>query len=346
MIKFDSDYMSGCHNEVLRRIVETNMEETPGYCCDEYCNKAKELIRTECGNNDAQVWFMIGGTQTNSIVLSALLRNHEGVIAANTGHIAVHEAGAVEANGHKVIELPAIDGKLSSKSIANYIDNFYADATYPHMVFPGAVYISFPTELGTLYTLDELTEISDICKFRNIPLFIDGARLGYGLMSEGNNVTLKDIARLSDVFYIGGTKVGALFGEAVVASNNNLLPHFFTTIKQHGALLAKGRLLGIQFETLFTNNLYYKISNHAIDQAVRIRDAFLSNGNKLAINSPSNQQFIILPNNVMDKLSKNVSFEIWGKRGEKETIVRFVTSWATRSEDVDLLISLLKTIKQ
>ena len=346
MIKFDSDYMSGCHSEVLKRLVATNMEETPGYCCDEYCQRAAELIKNECGNDEAQVWFMVGGTQTNSTVLSALLRNHEGVIAADSGHIAVHEAGAIEAWGHKVIELKSVDGKLSAESIDNHIDNFYDDATYPHMVFPGAVYISFPTELGTLYTLKELSEISETCKRRNIPLFIDGARLGYGLMSEGNDVTIKDIARLSDVFYIGGTKVGALFGEAIVASNCNLLPHFFTTIKQHGALLAKGRLLGIQFETLFTDNLYYNISKHAVEQAIRIRDSFVKNGYKLAINSPSNQQFIVLPNEIMDKLSEYVSFEVWGKRGETETTVRFVTSWATKAEDVDSLINILTNIKQ
>ena len=346
MIKFDSDYMCGCHSEVLKRIVATNMEETPGYCCDEYCQKASELIKKECGNDEAQVWFMVGGTQTNSTVLSALLRNHEGVIAADSGHISVHEAGAIEASGHKVIELKSVDGKLSAKSIADYIDNFYDDTTYPHMVFPGAVYISFPTELGTLYTLKELSEISETCKSRNVPLFIDGARLGYGLMSEGNDVTIKDIARLSDVFYIGGTKVGALFGEAIVASNSNLLPHFFTTIKQHGALLAKGRLLGIQFETLFTDNLYYNISKHAVEQAIRIRDSFAKNGYKLAINSPSNQQFIVLSNEIMDKLSEYVSFEVWGKRGESETTVRFVTSWATQAEDVDSLINILTNIKQ
>ena len=344
MIRFDNDYMAGCHPKILEQLSLTNLEETPGYGHDHYCKEASELIRKECGNPDAEVWFMNGGTQTNSTVLNALLRRHEGVIATESGHIAVHEAGAVEAWGHKVIELPSTDGKLYASAIDRYITDFYADATYPHMVFPGAVYISFPTELGTLYSLKELTDISEVCHKHNIPLFIDGARLGYGLMAESCDVTIQDIARLSDVFYIGGTKVGLLFGEAVVAKSPKLLPHFFTTIKQHGALLAKGRLLGIQFKTLFTDGLYYEVSQHAIHQANRIREAFTQNGYKIAFDSPTNQQFFTLPNEAMDRLAENVSFEVWGRRRETETTVRFVTSWSTKTEDVDCLIQQINKL--
>lgn len=344
MIRFDSDYMEGCHPDVMQRLVETNSEQTAGYGCDQYCALAAELIRKECNTPNAEIWFMTGGTQTNSTVLAGLLRRHEGVIAANTGHIAVHESGAVEAWGHKVIELPSSDGKLSAVQIEEYVDTFYADATYPHMVFPGAVYISYPTEFGTLYSLQELTEISNSCRKRNIPLYLDGARLGYGLMSDASDVTIKDIARLCDLFYIGGTKVGTLFGEAVVAVNHDLIPNFFTTIKQHGALLAKGRLLGIQFSALFTDNLYYRISRHAVVQAMRIKKAFAAKGIMTAVDSFTNQQFFTISNSMMDKLAKNVSFEIWGKRGETHTTIRFVTSWATRSDDVDKLIEYVNTL--
>lgn len=256
MIHFDTDYMEGAHPEVIRRLTETNLEQTVGYGNDPYTARAKELIRKACGQPEAAVHFLVGGTQTNATVIDGLLAHHEGVLAAETAHINVHESGAIEATGHKVITLPQHEGKLRADEVKAYITDFYRDETYEHMVAPGMVYISHPTEYGTLYTLDELENLSRVCREAHIPLYMDGARLGYGLASPGTNVTLKDIARLCDAFYIGGTKVGTLFGEAVVSPDPKRLPHFFPLIKQHGALLAKGRLLGIQFETLFTDGLY------------------------------------------------------------------------------------------
>lgn len=338
---FDTDYMEGAHPEVMRRLLETNLEQTVGYGSDPYTQHAKERIRQACGVPEAGVHFLIGGTQTNSTVIDGLLRQHEGVVAAETAHINVHESGAIEATGHKVLTLPQHDGKLKAEEVEKYINDFYHDETYEHMVAPGMVYISHPTELGTLYSLKELEALSDVCHRANIPLYMDGARLGYGLASPDTDVTLTDIARLCDVFYIGGTKVGALFGEAVVAPNPKQLPHFFPLIKQHGALLAKGRLLGIQFETLFTDNLYKRMGEHAVRLALKLKDAFKSKGYKLQLDSPTNQQFVCLPNETIDRLLQHATFELWGPRGEKETVVRFVTSWATREEDVDAFIRLL-----
>lgn len=341
MLHFDTDYMEGAHPEVMRHLMDTNLEQTSGYGNDEHSLHAKELIRTACGQPDATVYFLVGGTQTNSTVIDALLSHHEGVLATETAHINVHEAGAIEATGHKVITLPQHDGKLCAKEVEEYITNFYNDETYEHMVAPGMVYISHPTELGTLYTLNELEALSNVCNKAGIPLFLDGARLGYGLAAPNTDVALADIARLCDIFYIGGTKVGALFGEAVVARDASLLHHFTTLVKQHGALLAKGRLLGVQFETLFTDNLYQHIATHAIDMAMKLKEALIVKGYRLFIDSPTNQQFVYLSNETIDRLSQNATFELWGPRGEKETVVRFVTSWATREEDVDALISLL-----
>lgn len=341
MLHFDTDYMEGAHPEVMRHLMDTNLEQTSGYGNDEHSLHAKELIRTACGQPDAAVYFLVGGTQTNSTVIDALLSHHEGVLATETAHINVHEAGAIEATGHKVITLPQHDGKLCAKEVEEYITNFYSDETYEHMVAPGMVYISHPTELGTLYTLNELEALSNVCHKAGIPLFLDGARLGYGLAAPNTDVALADIARLCDIFYIGGTKVGALFGEAVVARDASLLHHFTTLVKQHGALLAKGRLLGVQFETLFTDNLYQHIATHAIDMAMKLKEALIVKGYRLFIDSPTNQQFVYLSNEIIDRLSQNATFELWGPRGEKETVVRFVTSWATREKDVDALISLL-----
>ena len=341
MIHFDTDYMEGAHPEVMRRLVETNLEQTPGYGCDDYTARAKDLIREACGQPQAAVQFLVGGTQTNATVIDALLARHEGVLAAETAHINVHEAGAIEATGHKVLTLPQYDGKVKAADVEAYIRNFYHDETYEHMVAPGMLYISHPTELGTLYTLAELEDLSRVCREANIPLYMDGARLGYGLAAEGTDVTLKDIARLCDVFYIGGTKVGALFGEAVVAARPERLPHFFSLVKQHGALLAKGRLLGIQFGTLFTDGLYQRIGAHAVRLALKLKQAFVEKGYKLHLDSPTNQQFVCLPNETIDRLKREATFELWGPRGETETVVRFVTSWATREEDVDKLIALL-----
>lgn len=341
MIHFDTDYMEGAHPEIMRRLVETNLDQTTGYGTDPYTAKAKELIRKACGKPDAAVYFLVGGTQTNATVIDALLDKFEGVLAAETAHINVHEAGAIEASGHKVLTLPQHDGKVNKDDVEKYITDFYRDDTYEHMVAPGMLYISHPTEFGTLYTLEELKGLKAVCQKAGIPLYMDGARLGYGLATDSTNVTLKDIAEICDVFYIGGTKVGALFGEAVVAADPNTLPHFFPIVKQHGALLAKGRLLGVQFEALFTNNMYLEIGRHAVRLAMKLKKTFLEKGYKIHIDSPTNQQFVCMPNTVIDRLSKYASFELWGPRGETETVVRFVTDWATSEKDIDKLIELL-----
>ncbi len=344
MIYFDSDYMAGAHPKVMERLLETNHLSTIGYGCDEYTKHAAELIRNACGQPNARVYFLVGGTQTNATVIDGLLSRHQGVLAAESAHINVHEAGAIEATGHKILTLPQYEGKVLASDLKEYIDNFYSDDTYEHMVAPGMLYISFPTEYGTTYSYEELTKLSEICHNANIPLYIDGARLAYGLAAKGNNVTLKDIAQLSDVFYIGGTKVGALFGEAVVITNPTLLKNFFPLIKQHGALLAKGRLLGVQFEALFENNLYEEIGLQAVDKAIRIRNLFNSKGYKIVVDSTTNQQFIRLPNQIIDKLKENISFELWGPRGKTETVVRFVTGWATSHTDIDTLASILNNL--
>ena len=341
MIYFDSDYMAGAHPEVMKRLMDTNFEQTTGYGSDAYTANAAELIREACDAPQARVHFLVGGTQTNATVIDGILARHEGVLTAESGHINVHESGAVEATGHKVLTLPSYQGKVSADDVKNHICSFYKDDSYEHMVAPGMLYISFPTEYGTVYSLKELEDISSACHEAGIPLFIDGARLGFGLAAQGNDVTLKDIARLADVFYIGGTKVGALFGEAVVVTNPSLLRHFTPLIKQHGALLAKGRLLGLQFEALFADGLYFRIGRETVERAVRLKAAFEDHGFKAAIDSPTNQQFFTLPNPVIDRLKENVSFEMWGPRGETESTVRFVTGWSTTDEDIDMLASYL-----
>lgn len=341
MVYFDSDYMAGAHPKVMRALLETNLEMTVGYGLDAYCEEARERIRNACDAPNALVQFLVGGTQTNATVIDALLHRHEGVLSADSAHINVHESGAIEHTGHKVLTLPTQNGKVSATDVENYIQNFYRDETYEHMVAPGMLYITQPTELGTIYSLKELEDLSATCHRNNIPLYLDGARLAYALTSPAADFTIADIARLCDVFYIGGTKCGALFGEAVVAPNPQRLPHFFPLVKQHGALLAKGRLLGIQFATLFSNNLYFSIAQHANQLAQKIRQAFIDKGYPIAVESATNQQFFVLPNEVMDKLHESVSFEVWGTRGEKTTTVRFVTSWATTEQDVETLIHLL-----
>ena len=278
MIYFDTDYMAGAHPKVMERLMQTNAEQTVGYGCDNYTLRAKELVKQACSAPDARVYFLVGGTQTNSTVIDGVLDRHEGVLAAESGHINVHESGAIEATGHKILTIPSYDGKVKAEDVGNFINNFYSDDTYEHMVAPGMLYISFPTEYGTLYSLKELEDLSKACHDAGIPLFIDGARLGYGLVAEGNDVTLADIARLSDVFYIGGTKVGALFGEAVVITNLEILKPFTPLVKQHGALLAKGKLLGLQFEALFKDGLYMRIGRHAVNMAVRVREIFHAAG--------------------------------------------------------------------
>ena len=342
MIYFDTDYMTGAHPKVLKRLSQTNFDPTAGYGNDEFCDNARKMIQDACGAPDARVYFLVGGTQTNSTVIDGLLDRHEGVLCAESGHINVHESGAIEATGHKVLTLPSYSGKVSAEDVDNYIRTFYEDETYEHMVAPGMLYISFPTEYGTVYSLKELEDISNVCHRHDIPLFIDGARLGYGLASKGCDVTLKDIARLSDVFYIGGTKVGLLFGEAVVVTNNKLLKHFTPLAKQHGALLAKGRLLGVQFEALFTDGLYESISEGCVRRAMMLKEVFVSKGYKVEVDSPTNQQFFRLPNSVIDDLKSEVSFEMWGPRGESESVVRFVTAWTTTDQDIEHLRMLLK----
>lgn len=321
--------------------MRTNMEPCPGYGNDVYTKMAREKIRAACGRKDADVRFLVGGTQTNRIVIDSMLQNYEGVISATTGHVNAHEAGAIEASGHKVLTVPGYDGKLRADDVEDLISRFYADGSYEHMVFPGMVYISHPTEYGTLYTLGELEEISSVCRRHSIPLFLDGARLGYGLMSRGTDVTLSDIADLCDVFYIGGTKVGALCGEAVVFTHNNAPKHFFTTVKQNGALLAKGRLLGIQFDTLFTDGLYFEISKNAIDRAEELKDLFAQKGYPFFKNSPTNQQFIVLSDEKISELAPLVRFEVWERVDEGHCAVRFATSWATERSDIEALAKIL-----
>ncbi|WMJ77284.1 MULTISPECIES: threonine aldolase family protein [unclassified Sedimentibacter] len=341
MLTFESDYTEGAHEKVLQRLFETNMEKLSGYGNDKYCTEAKEKIKTLCQCPSADIYFLVGGTQTNQTVIDAVLQQYEGVIAATSGHISVHEAGAIEFTGHKVLEIPHVHGKLQADTLLNYIKTFYADENHEHMVFPGMVYISHPTEYGTLYSLKELQSISQICSKYDLPLYLDGARLGYGLMSKNTDVTLPDIAKLCDAFYIGGTKVGALCGEAVMFTHNNTPKHFMTIVKQHGALLAKGRLLGIQFYTLFTDDLYFKISRHAIEMAEILKNAFEEKGYTFYLNSPTNQIFIVLENSKMKELQEQISFSFWEKADENHTVVRFATSWATKKEDVDALVSLL-----
>ena len=339
-LSFECDYTTGAHPEILKKLTETNFESLSGYGVDHYCESAKEKIKALC-NNDVDVFFLVGGTQTNSIVIASLLNSYEGVIAADTGHVSVHEAGAIEYTGHKVLTIPHQDGKIMPTVLSAYIDNFYNDENHEHMVFPGMVYISHPTENGTLYSKDELKQISDICRNHKIPLFLDGARLGYGLMSKNTDVTLADIAELCDAFYIGGTKVGALCGEAVVFKKSATPKHFMTTVKQHGALLAKGRLLGIQFDTLFTDDLYFKISSHAIEMAELLKTILKEKGYRFAWESVTNQQFVVLENTQMEKLKENVGFSFWENADSNHTVVRFATSWSTRKEDVEKLRELL-----
>lgn len=342
MLYFESDYMEGAHEAVLQRLCETNLEHLSGYGNDKYCFAAKQKIRETCHlPSQADIYFLTGGTQTNKTVIATMLKPYEGVVAATTGHINMHEAGAVEFTGHKVLSIPGKNGKIEAETLSNYLKIFYADENHEHMVFPGLVYISHPTEYGTLYTKKELTDIAAVCSQYKMPLFLDGARLGYGLMSQGTNVTVADIATFCDVFTIGGTKVGALCGEAVVFPKNNAPLHFLTMTKEHGAMLAKGRLLGIQFETLFTDDLYFRISRHAIEMADQLREAFRRKGYTFYIGSPSNQIFIVLENDRMKQLAKQVLFSFWERADESHTVVRFATSWATQPEDVRMLAELL-----
>ena len=340
MLSFANDYAEGAHEKILQKLIDTNRESLPGYGSDRYCESAKNRIREACQCAEAEIYFLAGGTQTNQVVIDTLLADYEGVIAAKTGHISVHEAGAIEYTGHKVLELPQKEGKLLAEEVESYLAGFYGDVTHEHMVFPGMVYITHPTEYGTLYTKRELQEISGVCARYNIPLYLDGARLGYGLAGERTDVTLPDLAAYCDAFYIGGTKVGALCGEAVVFTRN--APRYFMTrVKQHGALLAKGRLLGIQFDTLFTDNLYLENGRNAVRMANMLRKVFADKGYSFYLETPTNQIFIVLENEQLERLGNEVLFDIWEKYDESHTVVRFATSWATSEQDVAALAALL-----
>lgn len=343
MIRFECDYAEGAHPQIMERLMQTNFEQTQGYGEDRYCENARRLIRSLCEDESSDVHFLVGGTQTNMTVIASVLRPHQGVITATTGHINVHETGAIEATGHKVIALPGIDGKLTADRIEQVYMEHWNDPNHEHIVQPGMVYISNPTEGGTIYSKKELQALSDVCRKHGLPLFMDGARLGYGLAAENNDLTLPDIAKLCDVFYIGGTKVGALFGEAVVITNDRLKKDFRYLIKQRGGMLAKGRLLGIQFETLFNDGLYDKISHHAVQMAMKIRNAFRAKKISFLCESPTNQQFPILTQDQIVLFSKKYAFEYWTKIDDQRGAVRFCTSWATREEDVDMLVKDIST---
>lgn len=339
MIRFECDYTQGAHPRIIEALARTNMEQTKGYGEDEYCESARKLIKEKCECPDADVHFLVGGTQTNMTVIASVLRPHQGVISADSGHISVHETGAIESTGHKVLAIPSEDGKLTAAQIMEMCQEHIDDESFEHIVQPGMVYISNPTENGTLYTKAELIAISEVCHKYGLPLFLDGARLGYGLMAEGNDITLSDLAKCCDVFYIGGTKVGALFGEAVVITNNSLKKDFRYIIKQKGGMLAKGRLLGIQFEELFKDDLYMEISSHADRLAMKIRKAFEDRNIPFAYESVTNQQFPILTYEQAKILSEKYSFsmnEAELKKGPAK--VRFCTSWATSESDVDELL--------
>ena len=339
-LSFACDYAKGAHPAIMRRMVETNLMETAGYGLDEISDSARNRIRKACKCENAAVEFLTGGTQTNAVMIDALLKSYQGVIAARTGHISVHEAGAIEANGHKVLTIPHQYGKISAVDVEKYLEDFYSDENHEHMVMPGMVYLSHPTEYGTLYAKAELQAFRNVCDKYGIYLYVDGARLAYGLAGDGCDLTIKDLAERCDVFYLGGTKVGALCGEAVVFPRGNAPAHFMTMVKQHGALLAKGRLLGIQFDVLMQDGLYFKIARHAVEQAIRLRDAFVAKGYKMYSNSPTNQQFVLLDKCTIERLEKDFVFEQWFPVGNMMNC-RFVTSWATRSEDVDALIAAL-----
>ena len=343
MIRLECDYTQGAVPEIIKRLAETNLEMTPGYGEDCYCASAADKIRNEINMPEADIHFLVGGTQTNMLFISSVLRPHQGVMCAHTGHINAHETGAVEATGHKVITIASDDGTINAQQVREVLDAHYADASHEHIVQPAMVYISFPTENGTLYSKAQLTELSVLCRKRDIPLYLDGARLGYGLMSEECDLTISDIASLCDAFYIGGTKVGALFGEALVITNNKYTKDFRYIEKQKGAMLAKGRLLGLQFDTLFTDSLYYKISSHATSLAMKIRKAFQGKGIELYYDSPTNQQFPCLTDEQMAKLGEDFAYCYWFKNGDKH-VVRFCTSWATREEDVDKLIEAIERL--
>ena len=344
MIQFQCDYNEGAHPLIIKRLTETNMEQTVGYGEDPHCEEARRLIKQACQSDNADVHFLVGGTQANTTVIAHILRPYQGVLAATSGHINVHETGAIESTGHKVLAIPTEDGKLTAKQIDEAMQAHIHEDGPEHMVQPGMVYLSFPTEIGTIYSHDELKAIRTVCNKYDFPLFVDGARLGYGLCSPECDLTLPQLAQLADVFYIGGTKVGALFGEAVVIMNEALKRDFRYSIKQHGGMLAKGRLLGLQFATLFTGNLYFDIAQHAIDEAMRIKAALQAKGIGFLIDSPTNQQFPIFTDTQIATLSEHFMLSLWQRIDESHTAMRICTSWATKTESTDALIRAIENL--
>lgn len=342
MLHFENDYNKGAHPVLLEALVASNQEGLSGYGTDKYTQSAIEKIRLATNCPHAQVTFLAGGTQTNQILISSMLASYEGVIAADTGHISTHEAGAIEFSGHKVLTLPHHEGKIAASEVDNFIKDFYADANHAHMVHPGMVYISHPTEYGTLYSKSEMEDLSQVCRQHNIPLFLDGARLGYGLAARDMDLDLQAIAELTDVFYIGGTKLGALLGEALVFTKNNQPKNFVSIVKHHGALLAKGRLIGVQFERLFTDDLYLELGRHAIAMAEQLTQILEDKGFQFYLKSPTNQQFVIVNNEELPKLTEaGIAYSFWEKYDENHSIIRFATSWSTSQEDIDNLRRIL-----
>ncbi len=342
MYRFASDYQEGCHPRILKALTQTNFEQTVGYGCDPYCDTARDRIRTAAGVPEADVHFLMGGTQANTTVIASLLRPHQGVLCAETGHIAAHESGAIESAGHKVLTLPSSDGKITAKQVEDAVNSHYADPSHEHTVQPGMVYISHPTENGTLYTRRELYDLSRVCRAYHLPLYMDGARLAYALTAGGNDLTLEEIAAKVDVLCIGGTKCGALFGEAVVITKKEYKADFRYILKQRGGMLAKGRLLGLQFLTLFTEGLYTEIAERANRQADKIRDALKKNGFPLLYETAANQIFTVVSNDILAFLNEKYAFEIWGRPDEEHTAIRICTSWATEDEAVRELIESIK----
>jgi threonine aldolase len=344
MIRFECDYGEGAHPKILEALARTNYEQTPGYGRDIYCDRARKLISELCCSDDVDVHFLVGGTQTNTTLISAALRTHQGVISASTGHIGVHETGAIEATGHKVLTITSNDGKIYAEQIDALCNSHYCDSDREHTVQPGMVYLSNPTENGTIYSLDELTSIKEVCEKYSLLLYVDGARLGYGLESSKNTLSLKTLTELCDAFYIGGTKQGMLFGEALVIKNETLKKDFRYIIKQHGGMLAKGRLLGIQYCVMFEDGLYFELSRRAVCLAMKLRDAFEAKGYKMYYDSYTNQQFPIIDNATLDKLKREFSFSHWADVDEGHAAVRFCTSWATTDEQVSALTEFIQNL--
>lgn len=341
MIRLECDYACGAHPAILERLVSTNGEHTPGYGVDEHCQNAARMLKQLCQRPDADVHFLVGGTQTNMTLIAAALRPHQGVVSADSGHVAMHETGAIEATGHKVLTIPSADGKLTAQQIDALCQAHLEDPTAEHTVQPGMIYLSNPTELGTIYRLEELEAIRTAADKYGLPIFLDGARLGCALAAEGNDITLANLARLCDAFYVGGTKMGALFGEALVLTAPALKRDFRYLIKQRGGMLAKGRLLGVQFEALLENGLYFDIGRHSVRLAMQLKQAFVDRGYPMLVDSPTNQQFPILPNALLERLAGVCTWSLQAKPDPEHTAVRFCTSWATTQAEIDQIIALL-----